>query len=414
MGDLPIKIIDGDRSAKYPKRDEFQPSGVLFLNTTNIHDDRFDFSEANYVSDEKFAEIKKGRVERLDIVMTTRGSIGKLAQFDLPTTALINAQMLIVRADGRVLDARFLFHLMRGEDFQSAIRNFASGSAQPQIPITDLKAVEIAYPPIESQRRIAYILSAYDDLIENNTRRIKILEGMAQMLYREWFVNFRFPGHQKLKLVESELGPIPEGWSLQPLSALCTKVIDGTHDTPPPLKEGFFLVTGKHFTSGFVDFDTCYCISLDEHEKVMKRSKPEPGDILFSNIGTLGSIAAVPERPQFSIKNVALFKPLTEALSTFLFVHFGLPETIQMLYAKASGTSQKFWSLQFLRTLTIGTPDAAVLADFNRIVKPLVSLRLTLHDQRTNLTRTRDFLLPKLISGEIPVEAAAELVEQTA
>jgi type I restriction enzyme, S subunit len=184
LGDLPIKIIDGDRSSKYPKRDEFLRSGVLFLNTTNIHDDAFDLSEANYVSEEKYAEIRKGRVERLDIVMTTRGSIGKLAQFDLPTRALINAQMLIVRADGKVLDARFLFHLMRGEGFQSAIRNFSSGSAQPQIPITDLKAVEIAYPSIELQRRIASILSAYDDLIENNTRRIKILETMAQMLHR--------------------------------------------------------------------------------------------------------------------------------------------------------------------------------------------------------------------------------------
>jgi type I restriction enzyme, S subunit len=214
LGDLPIKIIDGDRSSKYPKRDEFQRSGVLFLNTTNIHDDRFDLNEANYISEHKYAEIKKGRVEPLDIVMTTRGSIGKLAQFDLPARALINAQMLIVRADGKVLDARFLFHLMRGNDFQSTLRNFSSGSAQPQIPIADLKAVEITYPPIELQRRIASILSAYDDLIENNTRRIKILEEMAQMIYREWFVNFRFPSHEKVKMVESELGPIPEGWAV--------------------------------------------------------------------------------------------------------------------------------------------------------------------------------------------------------
>ena len=253
----------------------------------------------------------------------------------------------------------------------------------------------------------------YDDLVENNTRRIKILEDMAQMLYRDWFVNFRFPGHENVRMVESELGPIPEAWEVQPLPNLCSKVIDGTHDSPPPVEDGFFLVTGKHFTSGFIDFDTCYRISSDEHEKVIKRSKPDPGDILFSNIGTLGSIAVVPKHPQFSIKNVALFKPKTAAHSTFLYCHFRLPESLKVLHQKASGTSQKFWSLQFLRGLPLLTPPEKVIALFHQRVEPLLSYRLLLNDKIVNLCATRDLLLPKLISGEISVDAV-ELTEQSA
>ena len=133
---LPITIIDGDRSRRYPKRSEFQSKGILFLNTTNIVQNRIDTTEANYVSQEKFDEIKKGRLQRFDIVITTRGSIGKVALFDCnPPIGLINAQMLIFRTDGNVIDSRFLFYQMCSNDFQIKLKNFASGVAQPQIPI---------------------------------------------------------------------------------------------------------------------------------------------------------------------------------------------------------------------------------------------------------------------------------------
>ena len=103
-----------------------------------------DITEANFVSLEKFNEIRKGRLQKFDIVITTRGSIGKVALFNLnPPEGLINAQMLILRADDKVIDPKFLFYQICGDDFQAKLRNFASGSAQPQIPIMDLKEIEI-------------------------------------------------------------------------------------------------------------------------------------------------------------------------------------------------------------------------------------------------------------------------------
>jgi len=315
-------------------------------------------------------------------------------------------------ADPSACHPLFLFYSLKSH--RQALLKLAYGGAQRNLNAKTIRQFQIPVPSLSVQQAIVSILSAYDDLIENNTRRIKILEEMAQMLYREWFVTYRFPDDQTIEMVESELGRIPEGWKVETLPHRCSKVIDGTHDSPPPVEDGFFLVTGKHFTSGFIDFDGCYRISADEHEKVMKRSKPEAGDILFSNIGTLGSIAQVPNQPEFSIKNVALLKPKTAAHSTFMFCHFRLPESLEVLHQKASGTSQKFWSLQFLRSLPLVTPPGDAIVLFHHEVAPLLSYRLLLNEKNRNLRTTRDLLLPKLISGEILVDTAEEVMEQTA
>jgi type I restriction enzyme S subunit len=168
LKELPIQFIDGDRSSNYPKRSEFVDNGIIFLSTKNINQDKIDLSKVNFITREKFESIKKGRVQPLDIVMTTRKSIGKVALFNCKySTALINAQMLILRADGKVIDQIYLFYLMCSNEYQEVIKNFASGSTQPQIPIQDLKQIEILCPPIAIQRKFSEIVSSYNSLIKN-------------------------------------------------------------------------------------------------------------------------------------------------------------------------------------------------------------------------------------------------------
>ncbi len=198
---LAIELIDGDRSWKYPKRSEFQPSGVPFLNSSIIISNKLIIEDGNFISQEKFEQIKKGRVKKGDIVLTTRGNgVGKAAFFDgRYSTALINAQFIILRANPDHLDPLFLFYQIISPVFQGRIQSYASGSAQPQIPIRDFRDIQLEIPELHVQRKISTILSAYDDLIENNQRRIKILEEIARSLYREWFVHFHFPGHDKVK-----------------------------------------------------------------------------------------------------------------------------------------------------------------------------------------------------------------------
>lgn len=166
--DLPIKIIDGDRSKNYPKASEFTNEGILFLSTKNINQFKIDLSDSNFISKEKFLSIKKGRVIPLDIIMTTRGSIGKVALFNCTLKdALINAQMLIIRADNLEIDQLYLFYLMSDQEFQQSLKNFASGSAQPQIPIQDLKQIFILCPFFEIQKEFSKIVSNNVEMIKN-------------------------------------------------------------------------------------------------------------------------------------------------------------------------------------------------------------------------------------------------------
>lgn len=165
---------------------------------------------------------------------------------------------------------------------------------------------------LPTQEHIADVLSAYDDLIDANNCRIALLEQTAQELYKEWFVRFRFPGHENTKFEDG----IPEGWEIKRMNKFCY-VTDGTHDTPKPVDVGVPLVTGRCISSGFVDFNAAYNISETDHEGIKKRSGLKSGDILFSNIGTVGNCCIVDYDREFSVKNVIIFKPRRPGCRTY-------------------------------------------------------------------------------------------------
>jgi type I restriction enzyme S subunit len=139
------------------------------------------------------------------------------------------------------------------------LKSISTGAATKFLTLRILNDIEVELPPLPTQRKIAAILSAYDDLIENNTRRIAILEEMAQALYREWFVHFRFPGHESVRLVESELGPVPEGWEIKTISEICSRITSGgTPKTKEPLYwngEIPWLSSGETRKSIIIDTD---------------------------------------------------------------------------------------------------------------------------------------------------------------
>ena len=140
---------------------------------------------------------------------------------------------LAVVHDREALDLGFLYYLFLSQQFNTHLFKTSTGAKILHTAPGRIEDYRFARPPLQTQRRIASILSAYDNLIDNNTRRIKILEEMAQMIYREWFVNFRFPGHENVPMVESELGPIPRGWAVANLETVCQRITDGSHWSPP-------------------------------------------------------------------------------------------------------------------------------------------------------------------------------------
>jgi type I restriction enzyme S subunit len=279
-----------------------------------------------------------------------------------------------------------------------------TGVNVPHISARDIKAFRFRLPPVENQRRIAAILSAYDDLIGNNTRRIAILEEMARRLYEEWFVHFRFPGHEGVKLVESEIGPVPEGWEISRLAELAEIVMG---QSP---KSEFYNETGEGLpfhqgVTNFGDFfptDRLYC--------TVENRIAESGDILFSVRAPVGRI-------NIATRKMVIGRGLSAIRSksshqTFLLCQ--LRSKFSEEDMMGGGTIFKAVTKKDMHDVQMVTPRDDHVGRFEGIAVPMWSLIKTLTEKNTNLRVQRALLLPKLISGEIDVCGIGEPIAEVA
>jgi len=219
-------------SSKRIYASDYKTSGVPFFRGKEItekYNGALEVTTELFIDREKFAEIKRkfGAPKAGDLLLTSVGTLG--------STYVVQPDDEFYFKDGNLtwfrafdgLDSRYLHYWLSAPQGRAELKKCTIGSSQSAYTIVLLKGMEIELPGLPEQRRIASILSAYDDLIENNTRRIAILEEMARRLYEEWFVRYRFPGHENVRMVDSDLGPAPEGWPMLALSDLCRSVEDG-------------------------------------------------------------------------------------------------------------------------------------------------------------------------------------------
>lgn len=412
LGTSPIEFIDGDRSSNYPKRSELVDDGIPFFSTQNIANNRLDYSDVSYITEEKFATLRKGKLLDEDIVITTRGTLGNAAIFRAGEyeTGFINAQMLILRVtDKNQLNHRFLYYWIISNETQVKFRNHASGTAQPQLPIRDLKRVTISIPPIEKQNRIAEILSAYDDLIDNNNRRIALLEEAIHRLYREWFVHLRFPGHEHTPVVAG----VPEGWENASLKQLFPKV--ETVKTGPfgsklhahDYREvGVPLILVKHVKNGFVD-DTDIPLVGEHKWAELKTYRLKPQDIVVSRVGYVGAAAyihSIHDDWFFSGQTLRVRLPENEKLHPrFLAQFYQTHYFTKMIENMATGSTRLSLNTKILASFAIPVPTYSQQLEFVRFAEPIDKMVLNLRQQNDQLSIARDALLPRLMNGSLPV-----------
>ena len=302
-------------------------------------------------------------------------------------------RLLTLTPNSEIINAKYLFYLLKNKTFLS------TGSAQPQITVPNISQFEIEFnPDIETQHRVATILSRYDSLIENYQKQIQLLEEAAQRLYKEWFVDLRFPGHENTKIVDG----LPEGWEKMKLCEF-TGITDGTHDSPKQVEIGLPLVTGRCIVDGSIDFSQAYNISEEDVININKRSAVEDGDILLSNIGTIGKVCRISKSGNYAVKNMIIFKPHDAIHSCFLHRFLTDNNTQMDFLQQAAGTSQKFVSLSFIRNTLILRPSDTILNLFYNHSEKYFNYVQTLQSQLRLLTEARDRLLPKLMSGEIEI-----------
>ena len=213
-----------------PMATEYVESGIPFLRSQNILPFRLELSSIKFISPEFHKKLKKSALHPGDVVVVRTGYPGTACVIPSKLPVSNCADLVIFRPSSQ-LDPYYLTLIFNSTLGRSHVAGNLVGVAQQHFNVSVAKEMIVNIPPLTTQRKIASILSAYDDLIENNTRRIAILEEMAQSLYRDWFVHFRFPGHEKKRLVESELGLIPEGWEVKTIEETIEILGGGTPST---------------------------------------------------------------------------------------------------------------------------------------------------------------------------------------
>ena len=305
---------------------------------------------------------------------------------------------------------KYLFYMLNLK--LNYLKEISQGTATKFLTVRILNEILIDLPDYKEQKAIASILSSLDSKIDLLRRQNQTLENIAQTLFKHWFVDFEFPDKDGKpykssggKMVESELGDIPEGWKALDFQSLFS-VKDGTHDSPKQAKKGYPLVTSRHLTTESIDFKSTYLISEKDYIEINKRSKVDQCDILLSMIGTIGLLYFVQESNiNYSIKNIGLFKTSEmPQLSEFIFLYLCTPFARYYLKTRLSGTTQEYVTLGSLREFPVIIPDSKCLDKFNKIIKPIFKLRYLNILQIQTLIKTRDTLLPKLMSGQIIVK----------
>lgn len=325
--------------------------------------------------------------------------------------ALLVQRVARLRANNG-LDQDFLRFLIAGPDFANYVRPITSGVNVPHISGRQILDFEFTLPPPPAQRRIAGILSAYDDLIDNNLRRIRILEAMARALYREWFVEFRYPSHENGRRVDSSLGPIPEGWRAPEMQDVAD-VVDCLHSKKPKggtQGAGLLLQLNNIGDGGKLDLRGKYFINAEDYALWTSRIEVRAGDCLVTNVGRVGAIAQVPDGVVAALgRNMTAIRPREGVLTpTFLIEYLLSPHmAAEAAKRKDLGTIMDALNVKGIIRLRVPYPPLVLMQQFEHIARPIRKRVELLVLQNENLRRTRDLLLPRLLSGQISLKEAA-------
>lgn len=364
-----------------------------------------DFSEIYPIPKKWCTKPLKVAIEH-DVLMSVRAPVGDLN--------LANQQCIIGRGlcalRPKMENDRFLYYLMKGN--VGNLISLGTGSVYDSVNKSTIENFGLKVPPVSLQRKIASILSAYDDLIENNTRRIKILEEMAQAVYKEWFVNFRFPGHEKVKMVDSELGKIPEGWKVKEIRDFGEVVTGKTPSTR--VKENYghhmqFIKTPDMHGNIYVIKTSQY---LSELGTQSQKSKTLPENTLcVSCIGTAGivSITSQPSQTNQQINSIVL-----EDVKHLVFLFFALKNLREKINLfGGTGATMVNLNKEKFSSLRVFCPDSKLLDLYHAFTSPMFDEIKNLQMRAENLRYTRDLLLPKLVRGEINLETLEIDIEDT-
>lgn len=366
-------IADGDHQAP-PKAD----SGIPFVTISNINStNQFDFTNTMFVPQAYYDGLdSKRKAQKGDVLYSVVGSFGIPVYMRETVPFVFQRHIAILRPNDAILP-QFLYYTMLSRDFYMMADAAALGAAQRTVSLTALRNMKIAVPPMDVQKKIVDILSAYDDLIANNQKQIKLLEEAAQRLYKEWFVDLRFPGHETTPITDG----IPEGWQLLLLEQVAP-ILTGKKDANFSTEDGqypFFTCAQAPLQAPSSSFD---CDAV----------------ILAGN----GDFNVKLYRGQFeAYQRTYVLSPENKEL-LFLLYH-AVNNSMAKLAQGASGSTIKFLTKGMIASIPVYVPDEWILNKFNELSEAIQKQIEVFQNTIAHATEARDRLLPKLMNREIEV-----------
>ena len=389
---------------------EYVNEGIPVLKVTNCKSTGFQLDNLNYLSEKSREKYKKNNLIIGDVIVATVGSHPNLIESAAGRSCIVNSQVegfylnqnavCIRTKDKRILSQKYLGYLCKCADFQHYIQSRGRGAAnQMRIAISSIREYSFTLPEIENQQYIADTLSAYDDLIENNQKQIKLLEEAAQRLYKEWFVNLRFPEHENTKIVDG----VPEGWQYEKLGDLVKTTSGGT----PSRRKSEYYVNGnirwiktKELNDRFI-FETEEHITEDAVRNSSAKVLPE-GTLIVAMYGaTIGKIGITAAEMACN-QACCAFISFDDVMSKE-YLYCWLMDNREYLVSQGKGAAQSNLSQEMIRNFSLLCPDKKIMKIFTEIVTTMLENKRVLENKILMLSKARDDLLPKLMSGEVEV-----------
>ena len=395
LSDCCTSIADGDHQAP-PKAD----SGIPFVTISNINtNNQFDFTNTMFVPQAYYDSLdNKRKAQNGDVLYSVVGSFGIPVYIKETVPFVFQRHIAILRPNDTILP-QFLYYTMLSRDFYMMADAAALGAAQRTISLTALRNMKISVPPMDVQEKIVGVLSAYDDLIENNQKQIKLLEEAAQRLYKEWFIDLRFPGHEITPIIDG----VPEGWRKGKISDFVPTSSGGTPSRTHSeyYSDGINLwVKTQELNDGFI-FDTEEKITDDAIRNSSAKIIPQ-GSILMAMYGaTIGKIGIA--ATELTCNQACCVFNLSKIKYATSYLYCWLKDNREFFISQGKGAAQPNLSQAMIKNFDVLIPTADILTTFSQVTDTLLELSAKLHLQNRGLIEARDRLLPKLMSGEIEV-----------
>jgi type I restriction enzyme S subunit len=364
-----------------PMADKYTTYGIPFLRSQNISAFRLNLDDIKFIPPEFHDKLRKSALRSGDVAVVRTGYPGTACVIPDNFKELNCADLVVITPSGE-LNPYYLAAIFNSSWGMASVAGNLVGVAQQHFNIGAARELEVSLPARQTQDRIASILSAYDEMIENSQRRIKILEQMARNLYREWFIHFRFPNHTKTPMVDSPFGKIPKGWMVKKLGELADISWGDTSTTKASyVEEGYaaYSASGLDGKLNHYDYDQT--------------------GIVLSAIGAQCGKTWLARGKWSCIKNTIRFWSKDDSASTeFLFI-----STAGQNFWPRRGAAQPFISQGDAERIDLLTPDVATMKRFTVFAADSLEQKAMLQAQIENLRKTRDLLLPRLMSGQINV-----------